>query len=41
MGVTPLGSHDGEFCALDRALLFEDPDGTRNLYDPCRTVTDA
>jgi hypothetical protein len=20
--VTPLGSHDGEFCALDRALIF-------------------
>ncbi len=36
--VTPLGSHDGEFCAQDRALLFEDPDGTRILYDPGRTV---
>ncbi len=36
--VTPLGSHDGEFCALDRALLFEDPDGTRILYDAGRTV---
>ena len=36
--VTPLGSHDGEFCALDRALVFEDPDGTRILYDPGRTV---
>ena len=36
--VTPLGSHDGEFCALDRALIFEDPDGTRLLYDPGRTV---
>jgi L-ascorbate metabolism protein UlaG (beta-lactamase superfamily) len=36
--VTPLGSHDGEFCALDRALIFEDPDGTRILYDPGRTV---
>lgn len=36
--VTPLGSHDGEFCQLDRALLFEDPDGTRILYDPGRTV---
>ncbi|WP_156498527.1 MULTISPECIES: hypothetical protein [unclassified Oleiphilus] len=29
--VTPLGSHDGEFCRLDRALIFEDPDGTRIL----------
>ncbi len=36
--VTPLGSHDGEFCAQDRALIFEDPDGTRVLYDPGRTV---
>lgn len=36
--VTPLGSHDGEFCAADRALVFEDPDGTRILYDAGRTV---
>lgn len=36
--VTPLGSHDGEFCVLDRALIFEDPDGTRILYDAGRTV---
>jgi glyoxylase-like metal-dependent hydrolase (beta-lactamase superfamily II) len=36
--VTPLGSHDGEFCARDRALVFEDPDGTRILYDAGRTV---
>jgi L-ascorbate metabolism protein UlaG (beta-lactamase superfamily) len=36
--VTPLGSHDGEFCTLDRALVFEDPDGTRILYDAGRTV---
>ncbi len=36
--VTPLGSHDGEFCAGDRALIFEDPDGTRILYDIGRTV---
>jgi L-ascorbate metabolism protein UlaG (beta-lactamase superfamily) len=36
--ITPLGSHDGEFCALDRALLFEDPDGTRILYDAGFTV---
>jgi len=27
--VTPLGSHDGEFCGRDRALIFEDPNGTR------------
>ena len=39
--ITPLGSHDGEFCPLDRALIFEDPDGTRILYDPGRTVRGA
>lgn len=36
--ITPLGSHDGEFCPLDRALVFEDPDGTRILYDAGRIV---
>jgi L-ascorbate metabolism protein UlaG (beta-lactamase superfamily) len=36
--ITPIGSHDGEFCAYDRALVFEDPDGTRILYDAGRTV---
>ncbi|MEZ5739334.1 MAG: MBL fold metallo-hydrolase [Burkholderiaceae bacterium] len=36
--VTPLGSHDGEFCPFDRAMVFEDPDGTRILYDAGRTV---
>ena len=36
--VTPLGGIDGEFCPLDRALIFEDPNGTRVLYDPGRTV---
>ena len=36
--ITPLGSHDGEFCALDRALIFEDPNGTRLVYDVGRTV---
>ena len=39
--VTPLGSHDGEFCAQDRALIFEDPNGTRILYDPGRSVAGA
>ncbi len=39
--ITPLGSHDGEFCRLDRALILEDPDGTRILYDPGRTVAGA
>lgn len=36
--ITPLGSHDGEFCSRDRALIFEDPNGTRILYDAGRTV---
>lgn len=36
--ITPLGSHDGEFCSFDRALVFEDPDGTRILYDAGRNV---
>ena len=39
--VTPLGSHDGEFCARDRALIFEDPNGTRILYDAGLTVRGA
>lgn len=37
--ITPLGSHDGELCVQDRAMIFEDPDGTRVLYDVGRTVT--
>jgi L-ascorbate metabolism protein UlaG (beta-lactamase superfamily) len=39
--VTPLGSHDGEFCVRDRALVFEDPNGTRILYDAGFTVRGA
>ena len=39
--VTPVGGFDGEFCAQDRALIFEDPNGTRVLYDPGRTVAGA
>ena len=39
--VTPLGSHDGEFCARDRAFVFEDPNGLRILYDAGRTVAGA
>lgn len=39
--ITPLGSQQGEFCQLDRALILEDPDGTRMLYDPGRTVAGA
>ena len=36
--VTPLGGIAGEFCPQDRAMIFEDPNGTRILYDPGRTV---
>jgi len=41
--ITPLGSHAGEFCRNDRALLLEDPTGVRALWDPGQTVdeTDA
>ena len=39
--VTPLGGQEGEFCPQDRALIFEDPNGTRVLYDPGRTVAGA
>lgn len=39
--VTPLGGQDGEFCVFDRALVFEDPNGTRVLYDPGPTVAGA
>jgi L-ascorbate metabolism protein UlaG (beta-lactamase superfamily) len=39
--VTPLGGIDGEFCPQDRAMVFEDPNGTRILYDPGRTVAGA
>jgi L-ascorbate metabolism protein UlaG (beta-lactamase superfamily) len=39
--VTPLGSHTGELCRNDRAILFEDPTGVRVLYDPGRTVDET
>ena len=39
--ITPVGSHDDEFCQLDRALIFEDPNGTRLVYDVGRTVAGA
>jgi L-ascorbate metabolism protein UlaG (beta-lactamase superfamily) len=39
--VTSLGGQVGELCPQDRALVFEDPDGTRILYDPGRTVAGA
>ncbi len=36
--ITPVGSHTTQFCRNDRALLFEDPEGLRILYDPGRSV---
>lgn len=39
--VTPLGSHSGELCFDDRALLFEDPTGVRILYDPGFTTDET
>ena len=36
--VTPLGGQESEFCPQDRAMIFEDPNGTRILYDAGRTV---
>ena len=36
--ITPLGSHPGELCANDRALIFEDPTGLRLLYDPAHNL---
>ena len=41
VNVTPLGGVDGEFCKLDRAMIFEDPNGTRILYDAGRSVAGA
>jgi hypothetical protein len=32
--ITPVGSHPGELCANDGAMVFEDPTGVRILYDP-------
>ena len=37
--ITPIGSHPGELCANDRAIIFEDPTGVRFLYDPAHNVT--
>lgn len=39
--VTPLGLIEGEFCKFDRAMVFEDPNGTRILYDAGRSVAGA
>jgi L-ascorbate metabolism protein UlaG (beta-lactamase superfamily) len=37
--ITPIGSHAGELCANDRAMVFEDPTGVRLLYDPAHNLT--
>src|SRR4051812_21390522 len=37
--ITPIGSHPGELCANDRAMIFEDPTGVRFLYDAGQSVT--
>ena len=37
--ITPVGSHPGELCANDRAMIFEDPTGVRFLYDVAHNVT--
>ena len=39
VAVTPLGSHDGEFCKFDRAMLFVDPDSWNGK--PAVIATDA
>ncbi len=39
--ITPIGSHPGELCANDRALILEDPSGVRILYDAGHTLTGA
>lgn len=38
---TALGSHGGEMCRFDRAVLMEDPNGTTILFDAGRTVAGA
>ncbi|HLH98513.1 MAG TPA: MBL fold metallo-hydrolase [Xanthobacteraceae bacterium] len=37
--ITSLGSHPGELCANDRAMIFEDPTGVRFLFDAGQTLT--
>ena len=37
--ITPIGSHPGELCANDRAIIFEDPTGVRFLYDAAQNAS--
>jgi len=39
VSITSIGSHAGELCANDRAIVFEDPTGVRLLYDPAHNLT--
>src|SRR3954470_2333599 len=39
--LTPLGTHTGELCGRDRAIVFEDPTGVRILYDAGQSLTGA
>ncbi len=39
VAITPIGQRTGDYCARDRALVFEDPTGVRVLYDPGVTVS--
>jgi L-ascorbate metabolism protein UlaG (beta-lactamase superfamily) len=39
--ITPLGSHTGELCYWDRAMILEDPTGVRILYDVGDSVAGA
>ena len=36
--ITPIGSHPGELCANDRAMVFEDPSGVRPVQEAFREV---
>ena len=36
--VMPIGTHAGELCNRDRAMIFEDPTGVRVLYDAGTSV---
>src|SRR3984885_14665613 len=37
--ITPIGSHPGELCANDRAIIFEEPTGVPFLDDAALNVT--
>ena len=39
--ITPVGSHTGELCANDRAMIFEDPTGVRFLPHPFPATSSA